>query len=95
MIHCFAECDVYEIVSAVGLELSDLFPQRVPIEGHKHLSRPFPATDILQCLSSEALFISLAAITLAKAGVIGKSDKNRLVLSANRFRSALGAGGLS
>ena len=94
LIHCFAGCGVHEVVSAVGLEMSDLFPRNIPVEGHKPISRPFPAADILQCLSSEALFLSLVAISLAKIGMVEDSDKNRLIISANRFRSALYAGGL-
>ena len=94
LIHCFAGCDVHEVVSAVDLKLSDLFPQKIPVEGNKPISRPFPAADILQCLSSEALFLSLVAISLAKIGMVEDSDKNRLIISANRFRSALDAGGL-
>ena len=28
LVHCFAGCSAHEIVSAVGLDLSDLFPPR-------------------------------------------------------------------
>ena len=28
LIHCHAECPVHEVVAALGIELSDLFPQR-------------------------------------------------------------------
>ena len=38
LIHCFAGCDVYAIVSAVGLEMSDLFPRNISIEGHRPTS---------------------------------------------------------
>ena len=34
LIHCFAGCCVHEIVSAAGLELSDLFPPRPADPAH-------------------------------------------------------------
>jgi hypothetical protein len=32
LVHCFAGCDVHQVVSAVGLELSDLFPPDAVID---------------------------------------------------------------
>ena len=95
LVHCFAGCDVYEVVSAVGLELSDLFSNEVPIDGHKSLSKPFPAADILHCLNREAIFLLVCAETLAKGKKFEESDKDRLYLSATRFRAAMAAGRLN
>jgi len=54
LLKCFAGCDNYSVVSAVGLELSDLFPPRPDrIKGRSPISKPFPATDILKALSAE------------------------------------------
>jgi len=92
LLHCFAGCETYEIVSALGMELSDLFPEKR--ESHKPLSRPFPAVDILRCLSSEITFLSVCASGLAEGEKLNKEDKDRLLVSASRFRSALTAGGL-
>jgi len=93
LLHCFAGCDVYEIISALGLELSDLFPEKIH-SGNKPVSRPFPAVDILRCLTSEITFLIVCASDLANGEKLGQEDKDRLLLSASRFRSALTAGGL-
>ena len=93
LLHCFAGCEVYEIVSALGLELSDLFPEKIH-SGNKPVSRPFPAVDILRCLTSEITFLIVCASDLANGKKLDQEDKDRLLLSASRFRSALTAGGL-
>ena len=40
LVHCFAGCDVHQVVSAVGLELSDLFPPDAVIDRIKRSRRP-------------------------------------------------------
>ena len=92
LIHCFAECEADDIVSAVNLELSDLFPDKPA--SHKPISRPFPAADILSCLSNEFTVVMLVASDLAKDGNFNSETKARLLQSAARFQSALSAGGL-
>ena len=47
LVHCFAGCSVPEIVQAVGLELSDLFPPRLNGDHARPERRPFPAADVL------------------------------------------------
>ena len=66
LLHCFAGCETYEIVSALGMELSDLFPEKR--ESYKPLSRPFPAADILRCLTSEITYLAVCAIGRPPAG---------------------------
>ena len=93
LLHDFAGCSTYEIVSAMGLELSDLFPEKINT-GNKRYSKPFPAADILRCLTSEITFLVICASDLANGEKLEQEDKDRLLISASRFRSALTAGGL-
>jgi len=93
LLHDFAGCSTYEIVSSIGLELSDLFPEKIHT-GNKPVSRSFPAADILRCLTSEITFLIVCASDLAKEEKLKQEDKDRLLVSASRFRSALTAGGL-
>jgi len=95
LIHCFAGCTVHEVVQAVGLELSDLFPEKTYVNGCKPLSKPFPAADILHCLNREVTFLIVCAEELAKGEKLQELDKDRLYLSATRFRAAMTAGGLN
>jgi len=92
LLNCFAGCSVYEVVSSVGLELSDLFPDKP--KSNKSISRPFPAADILRCLSGEISVLMLCASDLAKGEKLDDETKDRLLQSAARFQSALLAGNL-
>lgn len=95
LIWCAAGCSAYEIVSAVGLDMSDLFPPR---EDGKHFAkserRPFPAADILRALASESTFLLIAAADLQAGRVPTEADRARLALAAVRIQSALAAGGI-
>jgi len=92
LIHCFAECEKVDIVSAVNMDLSDLFPDKPG--SNKPLSKPFPVADILRCLSNEVTVLMLFASDLAKDGNLNSETKARLLQSAARFQSALSAGRL-
>ena len=92
LLHCFAGCSVYDIISAVGLNLSDLFPESK--EPHKPLSRPFPASDILRCISFESLFLKMCALHLSDGKTLTENDYQRLDIAEKRISLAVKAGGL-
>ena len=87
--HCFAGCSVPEIVSAVGLDISDLFPPRENGHHGKPERRPFPASDVLRAIAFEALVIAAAATKLPHG-----SDRERVMLAAERIQSGVYAAGL-
>lgn len=87
LLKCFAGCSAYEIVSAVGLELSDLFPERR--DGYsKPIKNPFPASDVLRCIKTEALIVVIAACNMANGKPLKDEDKTRLLLAAGRIQGA-------
>lgn len=95
--HCFAGCTVHEVVSAVGLSLSDLFPEKPAYEAHriKGERRPFPAADVLRCIAFEALVVLTAGAALLGGQPFSEADRARLVLAVGRIQAALDAGGLT
>ena len=40
LIHCFAGCDVHQVVSAIGLQLTDLFPTNDYVDRVKYDRKP-------------------------------------------------------
>ena len=94
LIHCFAGCSVFEICNAVGLEVSDLFEKRDTHEPAKKLSKPFPASDILKCISFESLFLKMCALHLRDGKSLTENDYQRLDLADKRISLAIKAGGL-
>jgi CHC2 zinc finger len=83
LLRCFAGCSAYEIVSAVGMELSDLFPKSDKYL--KPVKNPFPTTDVLRCIQSEALLVVVIASKLSKGVMLSKSDKQRLLVAVGRI----------
>lgn len=95
LLHCFAGCSVHEIVSSVGLEVTDLFPpQAIPEGKGKSERRPFPAADILRCIAFEVLVVWMTAKSL-QTGPLSDTDGARLILAVLRIHEALAAGGIS
>lgn len=95
LLHCFAGCSVNEVVAVVGLSISDLFPEIITLEGNRPLRRPFPAEDILRCVSSEAMLVQFCATDLAAGQTLTPADLERLNVAATRIRAGMLAGGIS
>ena len=89
LIHCFAGCSVHEVVVAIGLEVSDLFPPRESFG--KPERRPFPAMDALRGIAFEALVVSAAASALLAGHPFTQVDRDRLSMAAARIQWALSA----
>ncbi len=94
LLHDFAGCSVAEILAAVGLDMSDLFPPRLeaPKPGKPHRQRqPFSADDALRCLEFEGRLIHLAAHEVAVGKPLSPTDRARLLLAVERIGAALEA----
>lgn len=93
LLKCFAGCSVHEVVGAVGLEISDLFPPRETHHG-KPERRPFPAADVLRAVAFESLIVATAGAALLSGQPFSTVDRERLILAVSRIQAALTAGGL-
>lgn len=97
LVHCFAGCTVHEVVGAVGMDVTDLFPPRPIDPAHvgKPERRPFPAADILRAIGFEALVVGCAASAILAGEPFSQADRDRLMVAVSRIQSALDAGGLN
>lgn len=84
LLHCFAGCSAHEIVSAVGLELSDLFPKS---ESGKPQRKPWNAADVLRAVRHELFIIATMAGAMRKAP-LSADDDQRLGQAISRVISA-------
>ena len=96
LLHCFShDCNVSDIVHAVGLELSDLFPENIRIEGARPIRKKrFPAEAILEALAEEFVIAEIALEVLADGETLNEKAQARMKLASNRFTNARIAGGL-
>ncbi|MET7012925.1 CHC2 zinc finger domain-containing protein [Uliginosibacterium flavum] len=93
LLHCFGGCSIHEVVAALGLTLSDLFPEKVDSHHTQRERRPFPAADILRCIAFEALVVATAGAALLSGHTFSDVDRQRLMLAIGRIQAALTAGG--
>lgn len=92
LVRCFAGCSAHEIVAAVGLDLSDLFPPR---KNHGHPEkRPFPTADALRAIAFESLVVVAAAKRIISGEPLTDADYERLLTAVERINSGLSATGV-
>lgn len=87
LLHCFAECGVNEILGAVGMDATDLFPSRPKSHAVKGGSR-FDAYQALRCLADDGVVLLAAARMLLRKEPLTDSDIERLSQSVARFQEA-------
>lgn len=92
LLHCFAACDVGEVLGSIGMTVNDLFPERLP-DG-KPERRPFPAIDVLKAIAIEAQLVAIVACDVADGVLIEAATKDRIILAVNRINAGLNAAGL-
>lgn len=93
LVHCHAQCDVSEVLDAVGLDISALFPEREIMHAAPE-RRPFPAADILRCIAFEAFVVATAGSALLAGSPFSPADRDRLFVAVGRIQAAARAVGL-
>ena len=84
LIHCFVGCTPLDILAAVGMEFSDLFPEKLS-DHIKPLRKPFPAADVLEALSTETLIVAMTADRMFNDKDMTVGDWERLRLASQRI----------
>lgn len=82
----------YEIVAAIGLEITDLYPEQSIGHG-KPERNPFPASDALRCLAFEGMVIAASGRQIL-TGIWSESEQSRLVDAVSRVSAAMTACGV-
>lgn len=95
LLKCFAGCSAYEVVSAVGMDMQDLFPSETKLgytsetQSQKSERRPFYAADLLKIIQFEAVLTSVAAFDLSEGRQISTEDRKRLKTAVSRINEAV------
>lgn len=94
LLHCFAGCNVGEVLGAMGMTVSDLFPERIQSTTGKPERRPFPAADVLRAIAVEAQIVAVVAVDVVQGVVITERIKDRVLRAAGRINAGLDAAGV-
>ena len=98
LVHCFAGCEIEDVLDSVGLTFSDLMPERLaqkynssgePVP-YQPLRSPFDARQVLACISHELTVVQLIADKMSRTAEA--EDEDRLSLASARIGAALLAG---
>lgn len=84
LVHDFGGCGTSEVLAAVGLRFSDLYPDRPETQGHRE-RKPWLADAVLACLATEATIVAVAAGTLAQGDHLSDKDRARVMEAAGRL----------
>ena len=88
LMHCFAGCEVAEIAGAMGISLSELFPERPEEHSRRGIKKPFPAAAVMKAVAHEALIVRLAAEQMIE-GELTPRQVERLALATTRLQEAM------
>jgi hypothetical protein len=94
LLHCFAGCEVNSVVTALGMDMTDLFPpdnkrRDYPVEGKPRLKPAFYASDLIRILAFEALVVSICAHDLRKGKALPDEDYERLKVAQQRIEEVM------
>jgi hypothetical protein len=85
LIHCFGQqCSIDSIVTAIGLELSDLFPQTDNVEYKRNKREYFNPATILKAIEFEATVLMLSSADVLNKNV-SPEDHKRIELAHDRI----------
>lgn len=93
LIHDFGGESVDNILAAIGLQIGDLFPDR--LDDHRPRERrPFPAADVLRAIGFELTVALFAVQAVCSGRPLSDADQERLRTAYTRIQKALNLAGV-
>jgi hypothetical protein len=89
LVHCFGGCEVNAVLGAVGMDLTDLFPERFDGQTSKPIKPAFYASDLLRIASFECLVVMIAAYDMRRGKQLSESDMSRLQTAQQRIEEVV------
>lgn len=88
LLKCFGGCSVQAIVGAIGMDMTDLFPDSNDHYKPK-VKNAFYATDLLKLIEFESTIVIIAANDLANGKQLSDNDRSRLRQAHERILEAV------
>ena len=85
LLNCWAGCSAQAVLSSVGLSFEDLYPEKLQSAGPVKPRRLIGATQALELLQNEAIFLTVVAGDMAKGKPIPTQTAERVALAAGRI----------
>ncbi len=85
LVHCFSGCSIHSVLSALDLDMSDLFPEKTDFQSGVKRPRLITAGQALELLASEALLVSIVAFDIGLRRKPNLLDIDRVALAYGRI----------
>ena len=90
LVHDFGGDSAVEILAAIDLSLTDLFPSAITDQGRPQ-SRPFAGVEALQGVARDCLIVCAAAAILRENKPLSATDFAAMIAAAGRIHDAVSA----
>lgn len=87
LIKCFAGCESESVLSALGLQFSDLFPERLPDAPHRRATISLSPREIMEVIEHELTVASLILADVADSKSIDEITWARFCKAAQRIQT--------
>ena len=87
LIKCFAGCESEAVLDALGLQFSDLFPERLPDVPHRRPSISLSPREIVEVIEHELTVASLILADVAESKLIDEDTWGRFCKAAQRIQT--------
>lgn len=94
LINCFAGCDTYSVLSAVGLDWGDVMPEKQLGHNLKPVKQVIYASDALKIIQYEARIVMASAFAISNNKPLSLDELERLKKSMNMINKAVEGAGL-
>ena len=88
LVHCFGGCSVESVLGAIGLDMTDLFPERVaaPGAGTAPQRLRLPASQAIEILERETMIVAVVGGDMVRKKDITETDHRRLIQAVSRVQ---------
>jgi hypothetical protein len=93
LLHCFAGCETANVLGALGMDMTDLFPpdskrRDYPVEGKPSMKPAFFASDLMRIIHFEALVVQIVAYDIANNKMPNEETRERMLTAYQRIDEA-------
>lgn len=88
LVHCFKGCGAIDVLDALGLDWSALYPDRERKDHRLRKAPPVPYADALRCIAAEVWHVLICAGRIETGTGLDRSELDRLTRAVDRITEA-------
>ena len=92
LLHCFGGCSTADVLGAIGMDMSDLFPsddKRREVTSKPSMKPAFFASDLMRIIHFEALIVQIVAYDIAHGKTPNEETRERMLTAYQRIDEAV------